>query len=107
MQFALMDGGRFVVMQELDRIFNGNDVIIFLAINAVEQDSEGGRLSRTGGPGDKHDSIAQLGPIGEEGGGGQRTGGRNYGGNHAHHHRPTAPLASYVVLKPGYGRHNV
>ena len=42
MQFTLMDGGAFVVVQELDGIFNRDDVIIFLAINAVQQHSESG-----------------------------------------------------------------
>ncbi len=40
-KFPLMDGGAFVVVQELDGIFDGNDVIIFLAIDEVEKDGEG------------------------------------------------------------------
>ena len=49
-QFPLMHGGALVVVQELDGIFNGDDVVIFLAIDAIEQDRQSGRLARSGGP---------------------------------------------------------
>ncbi len=44
-QFALMNRRAFVVVKKLDGIFDGNDVIIFLAIDAVDQYRESGRLS--------------------------------------------------------------
>src|SRR5882757_6123265 len=106
-QFALMDSGRFVVMQELDGIFDGDDVIIFFAVNAVEQDSEGGRLSRSGRARDKNDSVAQFGHIAEVGGQTERSEVRDYCGNHAHHNRATAALNKDVDAEPRYARETV
>jgi len=41
-KFTLVDGGAFVVVQEFDRIFNGDDVVIFLAIDAIEERGQSG-----------------------------------------------------------------
>ena len=65
MQFALVNGGAFVVVQELDGIFDGDDVIVLLAIDAVEEHGQGGGLARSGRAGDEDDAIAKLGDIGE------------------------------------------
>ena len=64
-QFPLMDGAAFVVVQELDGIFDGDHVIRLLAIDAVEKDRQGGRFAGTSGAGNQHDSIAKFGHVGE------------------------------------------
>ena len=102
MQFALMNGRAFVVVQELDGIFNGDDVVILLAIDAVEQHGQGGRLARSGGAGHENDAIAQLGHIGEVRGQTERSKIRNGGGNYAHHDRATAALDEDVDAEPGH-----
>ena len=62
-QFTLMDGGALVVVQELDGIFDGDDVVVLLAIDAVKKHGQSGGLAGSGRSGDEHDAIAQLGHI--------------------------------------------
>ena len=40
-KFALMNGGAFVVVQKLDGIFDGDNVVILFAIDAIEKHREG------------------------------------------------------------------
>ena len=63
-QFPLVDGGRFVVVQELDGVFHRDDVIIFFAIDGVKQHRKRRRLARSCRAGHQHDAIAQLGDVG-------------------------------------------
>src|ERR1700728_2545562 len=99
MQFALMDGGAFVAVQELDRIFDGDDVVVLLAVDAVEEHSERGGFARSGGSGDENDAVAQLGDIGEVGGQAKRYEIRNSSGDDAHHDGATAALDEDVDSK--------
>ena len=62
-QFALMDGGALMVMQELDWIFDGDDVVILFAVDGVEQYRQGGRLARSSRSGYQDDSVSQLGDF--------------------------------------------
>src|SRR5580698_2097475 len=101
MQFALMNGGTFVVVQELDGIFDGDDVVVFLAIDAIEQNCKRGGLAGSGGSGDQDDAIAQLGYIGQVRRQAERSKIRDGGGNDAHDDGATAALDEDVDAKAG------
>ena len=104
MKFALVDCGAFVVVQKLDGIFNGNDVVIFLSIDAVEQNRERRRLARPGGSSHEDDPVAQLGDFGEVQRQTQRSEVGNRCGNHAHHNCATAALDKDVHAKARHPR---
>jgi hypothetical protein len=48
-QLALMNCRAFVAMQEFDWIFDGDDVVILFAIDAIEEHGQSGRLARPSG----------------------------------------------------------
>src|SRR5579859_5664413 len=62
-QLALVNGRAFVVVEKLDRIFDGDDVVILLAVDGVEQNGQRGGFTRTGCSGYEHDSIAKFGDV--------------------------------------------
>ena len=59
-QLPLVNGGTLVIVQKFDGIFDGDDVVILFAIDAVEQYGQSGRLSRPSRPRDQNDAVAQL-----------------------------------------------
>ena len=46
-QLSLMNRGQFVIVQELDRVLNGNDVASLRLVDVIEERREGGRLARS------------------------------------------------------------
>src|SRR4029077_9266359 len=62
-QFALVNRRALVVVQELDGVFDGDDVVVTLPIDAVEESGEGGTLAGSSRPGDQHDAVAKVGYI--------------------------------------------
>ena len=58
MQFALMNGAFFVAVQELDGIFDGEDVIGLFFVHLVEDGSERRGLAGAGGTSDQDDAIS-------------------------------------------------
>ena len=63
MQLALVNRRPFVVVQELNGIFDRDDVADLLLIDAVEQRGQGRRLARTSRPGHQHNAVAKVGHI--------------------------------------------
>ena len=59
-QFALMDRGSLVSVQEFDGVFDGDDVERFLFIDLVENRGERGGFSAAGRAGDEHDAVPQI-----------------------------------------------
>jgi hypothetical protein len=57
--FPLIDQTLLVRVHELDRIFDGDDVIRPHPIDVVDHCAEGRRLPRTRGSGDENESLAQ------------------------------------------------
>src|SRR5580704_4514069 len=55
--FALIDQALFVVVKKFDRVFDGDHVLVALAINLVEHGGEGGGLARAGWPRNEHESA--------------------------------------------------
>ena len=61
----LADGRQLVVMHILDRVLNREDVACTRLVDAVDDGSQRGRLSRAGRPGDQNESAGQIGqPFG-------------------------------------------
>src|SRR5438128_9588872 len=44
-------------MEELDRVFDGDDVLMALAVDLVDHRGQRGRLARAGGSGDEHQAA--------------------------------------------------
>ena len=42
-----MNRGQFVIVQELDRVLNGNDVASLRLVDVIEERRKGGRLARS------------------------------------------------------------
>jgi len=58
-KFALVNGGLFVAMKELDGILDGEDVDGLFRIHPVNDGSEGGGFAGAGGTGDKNNAGVQ------------------------------------------------
>ena len=54
---ALVDDARPVVVQELDRVLDGEDVLVPGAVDVVEERGEGRRLAGAGRAGDEHEAA--------------------------------------------------
>ena len=62
-QFALVDHAVLVHVHELDRVFDGQDVVVALAVDLVDHGGERGRLARSGWSGHQHQAarlVAQF-----------------------------------------------
>ena len=60
---ALVDQAALVLVHELDRVLDGDDVIGALAIDVVDHRAQRRRLARPGRPGDQHQSLAQAAQL--------------------------------------------
>ena len=57
---ALVDEAPLVLVYELDRIFNRDQMIITVLVDVVDHGAERGRFSRSGRTGDEHEPLVQL-----------------------------------------------
>ena len=64
----LLDDGVAVGVHELDRIFDGDDVIAAVGVDQVDQRGQRGAFSATGGAGDQHQALAGFGQLAQAGG---------------------------------------
>src|SRR5205807_548401 len=55
--FALIDEAALVAMKKFDGVFDGDEVIGAIGVDAVDHRSERGGLARTGGSGDEHETA--------------------------------------------------
>src|SRR5947209_18231604 len=67
-QLALVDDAALVRMEKLHRIFDGDDVLVPLAIDLVDHRRERGRLAGTGRAGDEHESARLVANLLDDGG---------------------------------------
>ena len=107
MQLPLMDGRALVIVQELNGILNGDDVVVLLAIDAIEKHGQGRGLAGASGAGDEDNSISELGDLRQLFG--QAQGGKvgNCGRNHPHDDGTTATLNKDIDAKTGQARQSV
>ena len=66
--FALIDDAPLVLVDELDWIFDGEDMPLPLAIDLVDHRREGGGLPRARRAGDEHEAARLLRELGDDGG---------------------------------------
>ena len=59
-QFALVKRALVVLVDELDRVFERDDVVSLRAVDLVEHGGERGRLARAGRAGDEHQARFPL-----------------------------------------------
>ena len=57
---ALVDEAFLVAVQKLDRVFDGDDVVGALGVDAVDHRRQRRRLARPGGTGDQHHAALLL-----------------------------------------------
>ena len=67
-QLALVHRALLVVVQELDRVFDGEDVLGAGLVDQVDHRRQRRRLARAGRAGDQHDAVLERGDLGEDGG---------------------------------------
>ena len=60
---ALVDDAALVIVEELDRILDRDDVIGAAAVDLVDDRREGRRLTGAGRPGDEHETAGILGQL--------------------------------------------
>ena len=60
---ALVDDARAVVVQELDRVLDREDVLVPRVVDVVEQRGERRRLAGAGRPGDEHEAPRLVGEL--------------------------------------------
>src|SRR5205807_2960061 len=65
--FALVHQAVLVLVDELDRVLNSDDVVMALAVDLVNHGSQRGGLSRTGRPGHQYQATRLLAELGDDG----------------------------------------
>src|SRR3989344_1438421 len=63
---TLVDQALFRLVNELDWVFDGEDVVVLVAVYIVEDRRQGGRLARTGWPGHQHQAARHIGNLAED-----------------------------------------
>ena len=63
---ALVDEAALVLVQELDRVLDGEDVIVAGLVDLVDQRGERGRLAGAGRAGHEHDPARLLGELADD-----------------------------------------
>src|SRR5579872_474216 len=99
-----MDGCTFVIVQELDGIFDGDDVADLFLVDAVEKSGESTRLTGAARPGDEHNAFAKVGHFSELRRQAERGQGWNGGRDDPHDDGATAALDENVHAKTGNPR---
>ena len=99
MQLALMDDAVLVGMQEFDGVLDGQNMVVMLLVDHVDDRRQGGGLSRPRRARRQHHSVSQGGDVPEFGRQIEILEARNFTGDNAHHHRATATLHEHVDAK--------
>jgi len=99
--FALIDQAALMLVDELDRVFDSDDVAFPLPVDLVDQRREGGRLSRPGWPGDQHQSAWLLRHFRYRGGQPQILKRADGERNLSNYHRDASALTETVTAEPG------
>src|SRR5438094_8475160 len=95
LNFALVDESFLIAVQELDGVFDGDDVFRPLGVDAVNHGGQGRGLAGTGYAGHQHQSAAFFADLLDDFGQIEFVEGANLGGDHAQHHAYVAPLLKY------------
>ena len=102
---ALVDGRHLVAMEELDRVLDGDDVLVRLLVRHVDQRGQRRRLARAGGAGDEHEPARQHGQLLDRGRHAQVVERRDGEGNGADRERRRAALGEDVAAEAAQAGH--
>src|SRR5215469_9730931 len=94
--FALIDEALFIAVQELDRVFDGDEVVGTGGVDAVNDSRERGGLTGTGGSRNQHEPALLFANLVDDRGKVQLFGGADFRGNDAENHADVAALLKYV-----------
>src|SRR3954468_7775972 len=97
--FALFNGGFDVFKNELDRIFESNNVIGVVLVDVLDHGGQRGGFAGTGGAGDENDSTGSFGDFFENGEQAKFVELGNAGFNVAHGQAPFAALLEAICTK--------
>src|SRR5262245_21899951 len=101
---TLVDSGSLVQVQILDRILDGDDVVVLLFVDDVDDGGLRGALARAGRTSYQHQAIAKLGDITQLRRQTERLERRNVSWDNPHDNRIDATLLKYVDAKTRSGR---
>src|SRR5207253_2705691 len=105
--FALVDEAFFVAVQELDGVFDGDNVVGAGGVDAVNDGCEGGGLTGTGGSGDEHQAALLFADFVDHRRKIQLFGGADFCGNDAQDHADVPALLENVHAETSEARHAV
>src|SRR5208337_3464268 len=96
MQFALVDQAILVHVHELDRVFDGENVIVALAVDLVDHGGEGGRFARSGRSSYEYKTAWLIAKLADHGSQAELVEGFNLKGNETEDGRGSAALVENV-----------
>src|SRR6266436_6247118 len=105
--FALIDETLFIAVQELDGVFDGDQVIGAVGIDAVDHRRQRGGFTGTGGARNQHQAALFFANLVDDGGEVQFVGGANFCGNDAQHHPDVAALLENVDAEAAQARNAI
>src|SRR5216683_689340 len=105
--FALIDETFFVAVQELDGVFDGDQVVGAIGIYTVDHCRQRGGLTGTGGSRNQHQPALLFANFGDHGGKVQFFRGANFCGNDAQHHTDVAALLKNVDAEAAQSRYAI
>ena len=92
-------------MDEFDGILDGEDMLVFGAVQIVDHGRQGRRFARAGWPGDQYQSTWHIGNFLEHIAHAQLFHGQYLGGNGPEHRTRTAVLVEGVNPETGHTGH--
>src|SRR6266704_3265278 len=105
--FALVDETLLVAVQELDGVFDGDQVVGAVGVDAVDHCRQCGGFTGTGGARNQHQAALFFANFGDDAGEIQFFGGANFCGNDAQHHADVAALLKNVDAEAAQARNAV
>ena len=96
---ALVDQALLVLVHELDRVLDRDDVILARPVDVVDHRAERGRLARTGRPGDENQPLVQVTELQQVLREAELLGRQNLAGDHPEDGARTLPVDERIGAK--------
>ena len=106
-QLALVDQAPLVLVQELDRVLDGEDVLLARGVDLVDHGGQRGGLAGARGPGDEHHPAGQGGHLANDRRHAERLERLDHAGDHAERRADGAALQVGVDAHAGGPRDRV
>ena len=102
--FALVDQALLVLVHELDRILDRDDVLVARPVDVIDHRAQRRRLARAGRSGDQHEPFVQLAQIQDVRRKPELLGGEDVGRDDAKHRAAPFAIGEHVGAEPGEAR---